>query len=157
MITDSEVITLNESLMIQEKGKTVKYLALIDIIFSCIRIFLSPLFAIAAFISLIFGLTGYNGAKKYNKCSTKTYIYYLVLQNIFQIVILGFYIFKPSILNIDHTYETTGIFNCILVLINCYITYFIYLFYNLISQHSQFALTNLNRPESIFIIDGEIV
>ena len=88
MIADSEVITFEESLLIQQKGKTVKCLALIDIIFSFMHVILSPFFAIAAIISLIFGLNGYYGAKNYNKCNTRTYVTYLIIQNIFQIIIL---------------------------------------------------------------------
>ena len=157
MISESELITLDESLLIQQKGKTVKCLALIDIIFSCIHMLLSPFLAIAAFISLVFGINGYYGAKNNNKCNTRTYLIYLITQNIFQIILLGIYIFKPSLLNISQTDETTAIFNTLIIFINCYITYFIYSFYSLISQFSQFALTNLNRPENITIIHAEVV
>jgi hypothetical protein len=157
MITDSEVITLDESLMIQQKGKTVKCLAFIDIIFSFLHVILSPFFAIAALFSLIFGIHGYYGAKNYNKCNTRVYVNYLIIQNIFQIIILFLYIFNPKILNISTTDEPTAVFNTILIFINCYITYFIYSFYSLISNFSQFALDNLNRPENITIIHGEVV
>ena len=157
MISDSEIITLDESMLIQQKGKTVKCLALIDIIFSCIHILLSPFFAIAAFISLIFGINGYHGAKNYNKCSTRTYLFYLIIQNIIQIIFLLIYIFNPSVFNISSPDETTAIFNSLIIVLNCYITYFIYSFYSLISQFSQFALTNLRRPENITIIHAEVV
>lgn len=157
MIAESEFITIDESLMIQQKGNAVKCLALIDIIFSFLHIMLSPFLTIAALISLIFGTYGYYGAKNYNKCKTSVYVNYLIIQNIFEIIILFLYIFYPASLNNTTSDESIVAFNSIVLFFKCYITYFIYSFYSLISKFSQFALNNLNKPENITIIPGEFI
>ena len=66
-------ISFDYALEIANHSRTVKCLALVDILFSFMYILLGPYFAISAIVSLVFGLCGYYGAKNYNKSQTFSY------------------------------------------------------------------------------------
>ena len=94
-------ISYGDSEIIVSMSKTVKCLALIDIIFSFLNLMLSPFFAISAFITMMFALCGYYGSKNYNKNQVGWYLSYVIIQDIFRVGIFITYLVNPSAFGFD--------------------------------------------------------
>lgn len=152
-----ETINDDEQILILSTSKTVKCLALIDIIFAFLSVLLSPYLAIAAVICFAAGLCGYYGAKNYNKSHTLCYVLFLVLQNIFRLVIFISYCTNPSMFGVETVNFQTIFFNALILLLNIYINYYIYKFYRLLRNYSQEALTSLNAGPQLVIVHGNFV
>mgnify|MGYP001205607898 FL=1 len=76
-VNDNREIS-DDMIMCYSYSKTVRWLSMIDIVFSCIYALYNPYF----FIPILIALSGYYGAKKYQTCPTLTYfIYNLFIYN----------------------------------------------------------------------------
>ena len=148
----NNTISIVEASNISQSGKTVKCLALIDIIFSLLYILFSPFFFISVFISLIFATCGYYGAKFLNKNQVFNYCIFLLIQNISRIVIFLIYLASPSYLNYDSINAEIVLINIFSIFINIYINKIIYDFYNLIKIYSQNQLNALSTSPQMVII-----
>ena len=156
MIADL-TISYQTALEIANRSRIVKILALIDIFFSFLSIMLNPYFFIHAFISLVFGLIGYNGANKYNKCQVGSYLAYLTCQVIFTTIFFFAIIFNPSFFGYSRITPFFIGINTINILLSIYINYFIYKFYKLISNYNQDALSNLIEDVNIVVVHSSPV
>lgn len=148
----SNIISIDEASNISQRGKTVKCLALIDIIFSLFYILLSPFFFISTFIGLIFATCGYYGAKYFNKSKVFNYCIFLLIQNIFRIIIFLIYLVSPSYFNYNSVNVETILINIFSIFVNLYINKYIYDFYNLIKIYSQEQLNALSTSPQIVIV-----
>ena len=142
--TDSEIIV--------SMSKTVKCLALIDILFSFLNLILSPIFVIAALISMMFALCGYYGSKNYNKNQVCWYLYYVIIQDIFRVGTFIIYLLNPSPFGVDYVDTTTVVFNSLFILCYFYITYFIIKFYKLLKNYSHEEIFALNSPSQLIVV-----
>ena len=149
---NSNIISIDEASDISQRGKTVKCLALIDIVFSLLYILFSPFFLISAIISLIFATCGYYGAKYFNKSKFFNFCIFLLIQNIFRIIIFLIYLISPSHFNSNSVSAATVLINIFSIFINLYINKFIYDFYNLIKIYSQEQLDALSTSPQIVIV-----
>ena len=149
---NSNIISIDEASQISQRGKIVKYLALIDIIFSLLYILFSPYFFISMFISLIFATCGYYGAKYFNKNQIFNYCIFLLIQNISRIIIFIIYVSSPSYLNYDSINLQIVFINIFSIFINLYINKIIYNFFNLIKNYSQEQLDALSTSPQIVIL-----
>lgn len=150
-------ISYGDSEIIVSMSKTVKCLALIDIIFSFLNLMLSPFFAISAFISMMFALCGYYGSKNYNKNQVGWYLSYVIIQDIFRVGIFITYLVNPSAFGFDSVDTITVIFNTLFILCYFYITYFIMKFYKLLKNYTQEELFALNSPPQLIVVQGTAV
>ena len=150
-------ISYEDSQIILSKSKTVKCLALIDIIFAFLNLILSPFFAISALITLIFATCGYHGSKNLNKNQVLWYLFYVVIQDIFRVVVFITYLVNPSFFGLDEINVTTVFFNSIFILCYFYITYFIVKFYQQLNLYTQEELNSMNRGPEIVVVHGSLV
>jgi hypothetical protein len=121
----------DDMIMCYSLGKTVKWLSLIDIFFSCIYALYNPYFFIPIFIAL----SGYYGAKKYQTCPTLTYFIYNFIGNIARI---GYSIYLFSIIDSSQRNDFTFsfIFSLLCGIIGLWIARVIYRFYTYIHKLS---------------------
>jgi len=152
-----ETINYDQQILILSTSKTVKYLALIDIIFAFLTVLLNPYLIIMAIICVGAGLCGYYGAKNYNKSHTLCYVLFLLLQNIFRPIVFITYWVNPSIFGMESVEFETIFFNAIILLLHVYINYYIYTFYCLLKVYSHEALTSLNIEPQLVIVHGSLV
>jgi hypothetical protein len=73
-------------------GKTIKFLACIDIFFS----FFYAMINFWYFIPLLFGFVGYYGAKNYNSFYTFLYLVYSIMNLLSRIFLFGFFIYQEN-------------------------------------------------------------
>lgn len=129
-------------------SKTVKALALIDLFLSFFYILFSPLFIIGNLIGICFAYLGYSGSQSFE--SGKIFSYFLY--NCFKTV--GSILFP--ILIFVNGYHPLGvvIMSVVIMLINIYITLFVYKFYRELSNcdiHDVNNLRALNAPVQVII------
>ena len=153
---NTQVIDPQELEMIHSKSSAIKCLALIDIVFSCFYIFASPFFALSTFICLVMSMIGYYGAKNLNIVQILCYNIYLILQNIFRIIVFGFYVTHPEYFGISEINSGAILVNLIVIMLNIYINYFVYSFYKVIKFYPQDFLTSLTVRPNIVVVHGEI-
>lgn len=151
---NTNIVSIDDANELAYRGKTVKCLALIDIVFSFFYIMVSPFFAISAFLSIIFATCGYYGAKNYNISQVFYYTTFLIIQNIFRILIFLIYLANPSYFNQDKIYVGTVLLNLFSISINVYINYYIHYFYKILKSYSQEQLNALVLSPQVIIIPG---
>jgi len=130
------------------RSKTVKTLALIDIFFSLFYFLFSPYLLIGNIVGLLFSYIGYHGAKMFDKSYTFTYLVYNICKTlisiIFPIVLFCYVNFPASVI----------VLSVLIMLLNIYITLFIYKFYNSLKNCTDYELQDLrilNYPVTIII------
>lgn len=153
MISTNSISYVDSEIIIS-MSKTVKCLALIDIIFSFLNLMLSPFFAISAFISIMFALCGYYGSKNYNRNQVGWYLSYVIIQDIIRVAIFITYLVNPNVFGLDSVNTITVVFNILFILCYFYITYFIMKFYQLLKNYSQEELFALRSPPQLVIVQG---
>ena len=157
MIRINSISPENFELLIN-KSATIKTLACIDIFFAVLNIIVSNFLFIATIINLIFSYIGYNGAKVFNKCQTKTYIIFLIVQNIFRSILFGILIFNPELIGITSTIPGIAyLMNALILVINIYINYFVIGFYKLMDNFSQSDLTQIIESPPVIVIPSSEV
>ena len=130
------------------RSKTVKSLALIDIFFSLFYILFSPYLLIGNLIGLLFAYYGYHGAKVFDVNYTFIYFVYNIIKTfisiIFPIVIFNYISYSTGVI----------VMSVLIMLLNIYITLFIYKFYSNLKNCSEYErndLQTLNYPLTIII------
>jgi hypothetical protein len=117
-----------ELVQIYHKSKTVKAIAIIDIVTSFFYLIFTPYTSIINLVGLIFCYFGYTGAKNFNNNYLCGYLLYNLIKFISSVVF-------PIILFANINFPIGVIlFSVILMLLNVYILAFVYRFYNDLSR-----------------------
>lgn len=118
-------------------GKTVKFIAIIDVIFTAIYAFSQPFYLLA----LPFPILGIRGAEKFHKYYILSFFSYLLIALVAKLSLFSFAIYTYSFSPFDLT------INIISILIDIYFTKLTYKFYTIIKNYSnqdQARLRSLN-------------
>lgn len=127
---------------IYNMSKTVKALAIIDIITSFFYLLLTPFVGFFNLIEMMFGYMGYHGAKTFDKG-------YIINYSIFQIFKTFLSILFPILVFINYSIPTSYIITSVIIMfLNVYISVFIHKFYKELKDLSLGDLDQLKRLNS---------
>lgn len=139
-------LEFQEMMKTLQLSKTIRTLAIIDIVFTLFYLFYDTYLL----IPLLLAWTGYLGAKNYSLCHSRVYLVYNIINCFLRLGLsIWFFIYVRQQNQIIYYNPTLLqlIFSSIFFLVSIYIIRFIYIFCNRIKKHTESELLRLRTGD----------
>lgn len=120
----------NNAILVYNLAKSVKIFSMIDAFFCLIY----SVYNLYYFIPFLLCLSGYYGAKNYNKNYTRVYLFYCVLNLISKLIVWSYMMYYSTTDNSNYDYAGFTFFTWISILIEMYIVRMAYKYYNALNK-----------------------
>lgn len=129
-------------------GRTVRFMASIDMLFAFLYTFTNPYYLIYSFVNFLFSCCGYYGSKTYSSSLICCYLFYNILKIIGNILIL---VSNINNNNLQERLFTFTFIASIIIIINIYLTSIVLKFYNQIKNLPQHLMEELKTGPRVIV------
>jgi len=123
-----------------KKSNLVKFITLYDLLNSIFYLFFVPFYGFAGILCFVFSCIGFYGAHNLKKLYLLLYCLYLLFQNIIRISFFALIIWNPTFFSISKISFLGFFLNSFILVLNLYLTYFVFSLYNLVKKYDQYFL-----------------